>query len=350
MWYNLPMRLRQQLGRIGLVLGALLCVQLLVVSLPVQAQEETPTPTPSATPAGTATPTLTPTPTWGPPVYTTSGPRDPVLPTASNTAREIYLRGLAQGNNPNAFSKIGDCNSASAFFLAAFDNSRSYRLGPEYARLQTTIDQFAGSWSRDSLAAHNGFGTSAMFSPLKADRRLCQPGEGPLACELRVHQPSFAIISLGTNGAWQTDDEFEEGLRLVIEATIDAGTVPILSTKADNLEGGGRFNFIIARLAAEYDIPLWNFWLAASALPSFGLQETYHLRASPAHFDDPATLRAGWGVRNLTALQALDSVLRGVTAPEDVDTAVTALPSATPIGPTATPRPPAIRHRPHAGK
>jgi hypothetical protein len=344
------MRLRKQMSQIGLVLGGLLCAQPLTVALHAQAQEDPPTLAPSATLAGTATLTLTPTPTWSPPVYTTHGPRDPVLPTVSDTAREIYQRGLAQGNNPNAFSKIGDCNSASAFFLAAFDNPRSYRLGAEYAPLQPTIDQFAGSWSRDSLAAHNGFGTSAMFSPLKADRRQCQPGEGPLACELRLHKPSFAIISLGTNGAWQTDDEFEDGLRLVIEATIDAGTVPILSTKADDLEGGGRFNFIIARLAAEYDIPLWNFWLAASALPSFGLQETYHLRISPAHFDDPTTLRAGWGVRNLTALQALDNVLRGVTAPADVDTAMTALPSATPIGPTATPRPPAIRHRPHAGK
>jgi hypothetical protein len=334
--------------RHALIAGLLIAGLVLPAGWTVQA--ETPTPDLTASPQATPTITLTPTPTWGPPVYTTNGPRDAVLPSVSETAREIYQRGLAQGNNPNAFSKIGDCNSASALFLAAFDAPRSYRLGVEYARLQTTIDQFAGSWSRDSLAANNGFGTSAMFSPLKADRRQCQPGEGPLACELRLHRPSFAIISLGTNGAWQTDDEFEEGLRLVIEATIDAGTVPILSTKADDLEGGGRFNFIIARLAAEYDVPLWNFWLAASALPSFGLQETYHLRASPAHFDDPTTLRTGWGVRNLTALQALDSVMRGVTAPEDVDTAVTAPPTATPIGPTATPRPPAIRHRPHAGK
>ena len=54
----------------------------------------------------------------------------PVIPTVSDSVTEIYQRGIEMGNNPHAFSKIGDCGSTPAWFLGDFDRGpRYYRLG-----------------------------------------------------------------------------------------------------------------------------------------------------------------------------------------------------------------------------
>lgn len=299
---------------------------------------------------GPAADARTPTPTPDPkaPVFTTIGPDDPVLPTVSARAREIYALGQKLGNNPRAFSKIGDCNSALPLFLANFDNPESYRLGP-YAYLQPMLDHFKGSFVHDSVAARDGFSTSSLFAVIQNDPARCLASESPLSCELRLQRPSFAFIGLGTNGNWQTDEAFERGLRRIIELTIQRGVVPILSTKADDMEGGARFNFIIARLAREYDVPLWNFWKAASALPDFGLSYTYHLSWARPYFDDPKTLQTGWGVRNLTALQALDVVWRGVTDQPPAQPSPTPTPVLTPaptLRPSAAPNPQPTATRP----
>jgi hypothetical protein len=182
----------------------------------------------------------------------------------------------------------------------------------QYSNLQDTLDNFKGSFARESLATMNGLNTAGVLSPLWANAKVCKAGESPLECEYRLRQPAFAIISLGTNGAWQSDADYEAGLRKIIEVSIARGVVPILSTKADNVEGGGRFNLIVAKLAAEYDLPLWNFWLAVSPLPNFGIVDTYHLSWGRSFFDDPISMSNGWAWRNLTALQSLAAVWQGV--------------------------------------
>ncbi len=127
--------------------------------------------------------------------------------------------------------------------------------------LSSVIQEFQGSYDRVSLAARSGFNSSALFVPLWSDRTYCQASEAPLACEYRVHKPSMAFIMLGTNDVWHPD-EFEPQMRKIIEYSIANGVIPILSTKADNQEGDYSINATIARLAWEYDIPLWNFWAA----------------------------------------------------------------------------------------
>lgn len=236
-----------------------------------------------------------------------------VVPSVSAYARQIYQRGLALGNNPRSFSKVGDCLSLNPFFLAAFDNAPDYRLGGPYVHLQETVNQFAGSFSRPSQAVRLGFSNISLLMPMWADPVVCLPGEGPLECEIRRHRPSFIFVGLGTNGTWQTDADYEASMRRIIELALDRGVVPILSTKADDLEGGGRFNRIMVRLASEYDIPLWNFWQAAQSLPNSGLiSDGYHLSWGPAHFDTAESVQAGWQLRNLTALQTLDAIWRAV--------------------------------------
>ncbi|MBM2851293.1 MAG: hypothetical protein HW418_4235, partial [Anaerolineales bacterium] len=252
-------------------------------------------------------------PAPAPTVAAASVPAPGTIISLGSRARDIYQYGLSVGNNPRRFSKIGDCNSVNPFFLAPFDNPSDYRLGGPYVSLQETIRNFAGSFSRESVAAHDGFSAATVLDPAWADRRVCKSGESPVACEYRLNRPSLAVISLGTNSVWQTDADYEAGLRRIIQFLLDRGVVPILSTKADNLEGDGRFNSIVVRLAGEYDVPLWNFQLAVQGLPNSGLTEdNFHLVWGSAIFNSPNDLQTGWQWRNLTALQALDAVWRAV--------------------------------------
>jgi hypothetical protein len=247
----------------------------------------------------------------------------PVVPTVSQNARLIYQRGIEMGNDPHAFSKVGDCQSISTYFLSYFDMPGYYNLG-DYGYLQETIDWFTGSFSRESLAVKGGFNAAAILSTFRADPTMCNANETPIACEFRVHNPSIAIISLEEWWAGHPEN-YEVYLRQIIEYSIQEGVLPIIATKADNLEGNNLINQTIARLALEYDIPLWNFWLAVLPLPNHGLLTTnasgesdmFHLTHSEGYYfyNDPNNTMSGWSVRNLTALQALDAVRRGLTDP-----------------------------------
>jgi hypothetical protein len=238
----------------------------------------------------------------------------PVVPVEiSPYVKAIYQRGQQLGNNPNAFSKIGDCEATPSWFLGDFDlGSAYYSLGP-YTNLQLVIDQFHGSFNRTSLAAGRGYAAATVLSPLWADPKVCHSGETPLACELRVNKPAFAFVMLGTNDA-SNPGKFEAYLQQILNTLIQAGVVPILATKADNLEGNQSINATIATLAYQQGLPLWNFWLAVQPLPAKGLQKDLsHLTFAPDQFDNPIDMRAAWPWRNLTALQVLDTVSRGIT-------------------------------------
>jgi hypothetical protein len=240
----------------------------------------------------------------------------PVVPTLSARARQIYEAGLAKGNNPQAFSKVGDCESRTTWFLWDFDQKSPdyYTLG-EYTDLQTVIDYFAGSHQRLSQAAKQGFTAASVMSTMWSDVEVCERNETPLACEYRQHRPAFVFITLGTNDGVRPET-FEKNIRRVIDYSIEQGVVPILATKADNMEGDHSINATIASLAQEYDIPLWNFWRAVQDLPDQGLQEDgSHLTWAPNQFDDPSVMKKAWPLRNLTALQVLDALLKDTQKP-----------------------------------
>ena len=242
----------------------------------------------------------------------TLGPDDwkqlPVVPVINETVFETYKLGQKLGNDPNAFSKIGDCESVTEWFLADFDKGEAYYSLGEYTELEDVIEYFKGSYRRLGQAAKPGFTAASLMTPLWANREQCEKDESPLACEFRLHRPSFVLITLGTNDV-ANPDTFEGNLRRLIEYTLEQGVVPVLSTKADNLEGDHRINATIAKLAFEYDLPLWNFWAAVQSLPDHGLQDDgAHLSFGPNRFDDPSVMKQAWPIRNLTALQVLDAL------------------------------------------
>ncbi|MGZ6346231.1 MAG: hypothetical protein ACXWNC_01505 [Anaerolineales bacterium] len=234
----------------------------------------------------------------------------PVIPQEiSERVREIYKLGLTLGNNPHIFSRIGDCASAAPDFLVGFDSK--YNLGT-HTDLQTAIDYFRGSFQRPSLAAKNGLNTAGLLTSLWTGDQ-CLSNESLLDCQYRLDHPGFAIISVGTNESYyvhHTPGVFEINLRAIIEDTMEKGIIPILGTKADNLEGDNSINATIALLAQEYQLPLWNFWKAAQPLPNHGLADASHLTSvSYLNFTDfsiPHSLEYGMQVRNLTALEMLN--------------------------------------------
>src|SRR5687767_7026554 len=274
-------------------------------------------PSPSPTSLSTSQPVLIQTVTEVPVISTVMSCENwqswSVIPSVSETARDLYQRGQASGINPRAFSKIGDGEISAEWFFTAFDVGHDfYDLGP-YQDLLPVIEYFEGSFGRMGIAARRGFNTHRILDPSQSDLDVCESGESPLACELRLHRPAFAMLSLGTNQIWQPE-EFEAGMRQILDILLSKNVLPILSTKGDNLEGDHRINRMIACLAAEYDVPLWNFWSAIQPLPNHGLQpDLEHLTYGITDFDDNRAMQSAWTIRNLTALQALDAVWRGVT-------------------------------------
>ena len=237
----------------------------------------------------------------------------PVIPDSiSQRAMDIFEIGRKLQNNPYSFSVVGDCESSASWFLGDFDLDKShYDLGV-YDNLLTVINAFHGSFSRKSYAVGNGYNSASILSPFWADPEVCNPGETPLNCEIRLHHPSFVFVLLGTNDIYKINS-FESNMRVIIESLIDKGIIPVLATKADNLEGDNKINEIITQLAFEYDIPLWNFWKVVQDLPNHGLQnDNAHLTWAGNDFSDPSAMEKAWPWRNLTALQVLDLLLKSV--------------------------------------
>jgi LysM repeat protein len=235
-------------------------------------------------------------------------------PETEQHVREIWARGQELGNNPRAFSKLGDSIIENPYFLARFDDG-PYNLG-QYAYLQPVIDYFAGSFGRSSVAVRRGLHSWSVFNPTWADKRFCQPNETVIACEFRLHRPSLVFVRLGSNDVG-VPQSFERNMRQIVTFSIENGVIPVLGTKADRHEGPGDINnTIIRQITAEYHVPLWDFDRVASTVPGKGLEvDGVHLTAFYAHdYTQPVALTRGHGLHNLTALMALDRIWRVVSA------------------------------------
>lgn len=235
----------------------------------------------------------------------------PIIPSISPEMLEVYQRGQERGRNPQRFSKIGDCQNITTYYLAMFD-SGSYSLGDQYAYLQPSIDYFENSWWRESLAVKGGMNVAAVQNVMWANTEKCKYGETPLECEIRVYNPAFAIISL--EESWTGSIErYDYYMREIVDYVLSQDVVPIIATRAETLTQERRINPTVAQIALDYDLPLWNFGVAAAALPDNGIRpDGFHLTEGRSYFDDPELLKTGWAQRNLTALQVLDSVVHGV--------------------------------------
>jgi hypothetical protein len=222
----------------------------------------------------------------------------PVVPVVSDRTKEIYRAGLASGNNPYAFSLVGDSQSKPHLFMGVYDSGQ-YQLPAGSRNLQETISHFSGSFSRWGPAVIDGGTSATVLARSWATQKGCGTGELPLECELRIQRPVIVFVNLGTH--WTNQNP--EYLRQIVQIIIDHGAVPILATKADNLEGNFANNLEMARISMEYDIPLWNFWAVVQGLPHGGLDPT--IQGGFMYLTEEGLAR-----RRFSALQVLDAVWR----------------------------------------
>ncbi|HRN51248.1 MAG TPA: hypothetical protein PLC52_09795 [Anaerolineales bacterium] len=268
------------------------------------------TSTPAApTPQYTATPDTRPLPadwrSW------------PIIPEPSEWLGQVYAAGLAQGSNPQHFSVAGDCQNIPEAFMGVYDIPERFSFPTNDQYLLETVSHFTGSFNRDGLAVDGGYNFPAIFTPLRADPAECENGEDPLACEIRTWQPSFIFISMEFVYEGRTAENYEQYLRQAVDYALQHNVIPILLTKADNVEGGHAINEATARVAYEYDIPLVNWWRAAQPLPNHGLDLDRDKGLRPPDFH--ITYEA-WSVRSYVGLKTLDTLRQslidwGVEAP-----------------------------------
>ncbi|MCS6834440.1 MAG: SGNH/GDSL hydrolase family protein [Anaerolineae bacterium] len=236
----------------------------------------------------------------------------PVLPVFDKGMRAVYERGQALGRRADTFTKVGDSVSASGMYLEPMAQG-NHVLGP-HDDLEAVIAYY-GPQASPSVAAQVGLTSYAIFDPFWAAQDLCQPNETPLACEYRLKNPALAFILFGANDArHMTDVQYDEQLRLIVDETLNAGIVPILSTFSVHPEDDLwwqkiNLNLRIVALAEEKRLPLINFWSAARILPQYGLdQDRVHLLQTGfgyLKYDNFSESWYGAALQNLLALRTL---------------------------------------------
>jgi hypothetical protein len=255
---------------------------------------------PAETQATSSPPTITFTPTISP----TSTPDTrltahywrewPVVPDLSPHAESI-LREAIKNTDSHSFSKVGDCQMTAGTFLAGYANGK-YIIPAGY---EDTVVWFSESMQSESVTAERGLGISSVLNPmfgLSAGYDQCLANETPLDCELRTRRPVVVLIGMGTNWIPNAALSFEKYLRQVVDKVLETGALPILATKADNVEGDWKLNEAIAQVAYDYDLPLVNVWRSVHDLPGKGLERKIYLTPD------------GWMRRNQAWLLTLDRV------------------------------------------
>jgi hypothetical protein len=234
-------------------------------------------------------------------------------------AQRVYQQSLMSGHDPALFTLAGDSNSNPLVFLdrittGAFDFTA-------FPGLRQTVIRFTPSFTHTSVAVGGGFRAADMMDPLRTiGYDECRTGEGLFNCELRTSNASIVFILLGTGDkfAWR---DFEASYRSLIEYALKSNVLPVLVTKADDIEsiqGGASYGYIdsvIRRLAGEYQMPLIDLWAATRDLPvipnpdlphrpftQFGLHDEWGLYF---HLTDQ-----GQDVHIRLTLQALDLLTR----------------------------------------
>ncbi len=234
---------------------------------------------------------------------------------ARQRIRQIYAQGRARGRNPRAFARIGDSTMVYPPFMAAFESAADYRLGP-YAYLQPAIQFYDGSFGRVSGAAKKGMHTWTEFDPSWNNPDVCKSGETPLACELRLTNPSVVFIRLGAND-YDFPGDFSANLKKIVNFWISNGVVPVLGTKPDQADGpNGPINQIIRQTAAANKIPLWDYDAVIATVPDRGLEpDRIHIKGEGSHdYSSAAALQDGDSIQDLTALMMLDAIWRETQA------------------------------------
>ena len=223
----------------------------------------------------------------------------PIVPELSAHAQQILFQAVQNSNlDAHTFVKVGDCQMSAGIFLAGYVDG-NYKTPEGY---EQTVTWFSKSMVTDNITAVNGYGINTVLDPafgLPRGHDQCAANETPLNCELRTRRPAVVLIGMGTNWVPHGEVSFERHLREVVDTILKTGALPILATKADNVEGDWKLNQVIAQVASDNDLPLVNVWLSVQDLPNHGLE----LPPRQVYLTGD-----GWMKRNYAWLVTLDQV------------------------------------------
>ena len=232
----------------------------------------------------------------------------PVVPKLNAPTKKALIstlrRGAKLGNRPNVFSKIGDSISQSPAFLQGLGCGQ-WQLD-RHSGLRPAIAYFArrrlpgrssecgarsNSFSRNSAATlvfrTSGWPLSSGDNPDPS----CAVNETPLACEIRLDRPAYALILLGTNdvtiGQSLHGDplaDFLHNMDAIVSTARSLGVAPVLSTIPPRTDTAAaeasteELNAGLWKLAAARHVPLINLWRATEP----AAQSRHRLGRSPS--------------------------------------------------------------------
>lgn len=279
--------------------------------------------------------------------------RAPVVPRIDGGVRAKLIgtlhRGARLGKRLDVFAKVGDSLTESATFAQPLGCGR-WTAG-RHRGLRETVRRYAGrdlpgrsaycgpvnSFSRNSAAALSGQTSYWPLQPGDSRDAACRQTETPLACEIRLTRPAYALILLGSNDValaaalgGDAAPGFLANMDRIIAITRARGVAPILATVPPRTDGATvepaveSLNAALYRLARQRRLPVLNLWRALVPLPNHGLApDGIHLSVfggprcagpcdpntcapvcEPANFT-PAGLRYGSDLRNLVTLRFL---------------------------------------------
>jgi GDSL-like Lipase/Acylhydrolase family len=280
----------------------------------------------------------------------------PVVPKLGGaTAQKLVAtrrRGSNLGNRADVFAKVGDSISASPAFLQSLGCGQ-WRPG-RYGGLRATVRYFSATklpgassqCGRSNSFSRNSAATRAMTPSLWAidphadpSRPPCLADESPLACEIRLDRPAYAVFLFGTNDVsialgFGSDPvpDYVANMDRIVSIARGLGVVPILTTlppRGDSAAAEAmteRMNHGLWQVATTRHVPLINLWRALVALPNRGLAtDNLHLSVSgspgcaarcfAADFTRSG-LRYGSDVRNLITLRTLARLSRLTAGPK----------------------------------
>lgn len=276
----------------------------------------------------------------------------PVIPVIDDVLRARLAAVLASpagaANYRDAFAKVGDSITESGSFLkdlgcqsppvaASYGAFTGLMPVTAYFRSRTWSPSYTDAWCRvaNSFTRASGAAVSGMTSsfPFNATSACPAPYNTVLRCEYYRLRPSFALIMFGTNDVMVDVGSaldvaltrYRGNLQRIVDESIAAGVVPVLSTIPPLRRVGSvtqvmvdrvaAYNQAVIDVAAANTVPLWNYYraleqLGASAsygISSDGIHPNVYRGSDGANFTE-AALRYGYNVRNLTALQVLETL------------------------------------------
>jgi hypothetical protein len=254
-------------------------------------------------------------PSSAPVLYLADRTQSPITTRVAAGLRAIAAIDERDGGH---FAKLGDSITVSDQFFHCFAAGKPPSMPNELEATRAAFPPIGleteTSFDRESLAAGVGWSLDD----------LTTGAPSPLDQELGALTPRYAIVMFGTNDAEGRDaDDFGDRLLGLVDELIAQGTVPILSTIPPrdfnaNDDMVQVLNGVIRGVAQGRQIPLVDYWRELIKLGDYGLGED---GLHPSTFEGGCNftetgLAAGYNVRNLVTLTALDRTRQVVAEAE----------------------------------